>query len=108
MAGTASHGLECGNTILLTRTSGKADAIGTFQGLGVLKISADGKTATQWWFDTGDGHRARDDGPGDRERLHARGVEQARVRARRRDEEGRLNKMGDGAEFMTETQTKVK
>lgn len=50
--GTVSYALECAKTTLVSRYTAKFEGTGEMQGLGVLQISADGKTATQWWFDS--------------------------------------------------------
>ena len=110
MAGTATHGLECGNTILLTRTSGKAGAI-AFHGLGVLKFSADGKTATQWWFDSGMDTALVMTGPVTADGYTIEGSNKlgsSKTTLTKKGDGFELKIWADGAEFMTETQTKVK
>ena len=111
MTGTVSHGLECGNTILLTRSTGKADAIGTFHGLGVLKLSADGKTATQWWFDSAMDTALVMTGPVTADGYTIEGSNKLGTSKTTLTKKGagfELKIWADGAEFMTETQTKAK
>lgn len=111
ISGTVTHGLECGNTILLTRSTGKADAIGAFQGLGVLKISADGKTATQWWFDTGMDTALVMTGPVTADGYTLEGSNKlgsSKTQLTKKGDAFELKIWADGAEFMTETQTRAK
>ena len=111
MSGTASHALECGNTIVLTRTTGKADSIGTFHGLGVLKLSADGKTATQWWFDSAMDTALVMTGPVTADGYTIEGSNKlgsSKTTLTRKGDGFELKIWADGAEFMTETQTKAK
>ncbi len=49
--GTSNSTLVCGNTILMQDYASKG-AMGDFKGLGLMKLSADGKSGTIWWFDT--------------------------------------------------------
>jgi hypothetical protein len=47
---TSKISLAVGDTVLIEHYDG--DLMGEFHGLGVVKVSDDGKTMTNWWFDT--------------------------------------------------------
>ena len=50
-AGTNAYHLAAGKTVLVQDYESKGTT-GEYAGLGVYKLSADGKTATLWWFNT--------------------------------------------------------
>lgn len=49
--GTSSYALACNDTVLVNHYVSKT-ASTEFYGMGVGKLSDDGKTATLWWFDS--------------------------------------------------------
>lgn len=50
--GKATFALACGDTMLLNHYEADLPGIGKFHGLGALKIGADGKSGSFWWFDS--------------------------------------------------------
>jgi hypothetical protein len=48
--GTSSYALACGDTVVVNHYASKTGST-EFYGLGVGKLSDDGKSATLWWFD---------------------------------------------------------
>jgi hypothetical protein len=49
--GETSYRLGAGKTALVQDYDSKS-AMGAYSGLGITKVSADGKTATMWWFNS--------------------------------------------------------
>ena len=111
MAGQVTYGLECGKTILSTRYVTKGKAIGEMHGLGVLKISADGKTATQWWFDSGMDTALMMSGPITDTGFSIEGSNKlgsSKVTLEKKGAGFEMKIFADGAEFSSETYTKAK
>jgi hypothetical protein len=111
MTGQVSYGLECGKTILASRYAAKADALGEFQGFGVLKFSADGKTATQWWFDSMMDGVLMMTGPATDTGYTIEGSNKlgsSKVTLTKKGDGFEMKMWVEGAEFMTETYTKAK
>jgi len=110
MTGQVTYGLECGKTILASRYAAKAEAL-EFQGFGVLKLSADGKTATQWWFDTMMEGVLMMTGPATDTGYTIEGSNKmgsSKITLTKKGDGFEMKMWADGAEFMTETYTKAK
>ena len=111
MAGQVTYGLECGKTVLATRYTTKGKEIGEMHGFGVLKISADGKTATQWWFDSGMDTVLMMTGPVTETGFSIEGSNKlgaSKVTLEKKGAGFEMKIFADGAEFSTETYTKAK
>ena len=110
VTGHATFGLECGKTILATRYEQKFSA-GEVQGLGVLEISADGKTATQWVFDSMMEGVLMMTGPITDAGYTIEGSNKmgsSKMTLTKKGDGFEMKTWADGAEFMTETYTKAK
>ena len=111
MTGTVSYGLECGKTTLVNRYKAKGEAFGEFEGLGVLKISADGKTASLWWFDTMMDGVLMMTGPATDTGYTIEGSNKmgsSKITLTKKDAGFEMKMWANGEEFMTETYTKAK
>jgi hypothetical protein len=111
MAGEVTYALDCGKTILTSRYLTKADAFGEMNGLGVLKFSADGKTATQWWFDTMADGALEMTGPLSDTGYTIEGKNKqgsSKITLTKKGDGFEMKMWANGEEFMTETYTKKK
>lgn len=110
MAGQVTYGLECGKTILASRYQTKG-GFGEMHGFGVTKISADGKTATQWWFDSMMPEALVMTGPVTETGFSVEGSNKqgaSKVTLEKKGDGFEMKVFGDGNLFMTETYTKAK
>ena len=111
MTGSITYGLDCGKTIVTSRYQAKSEAMGEFQGFGVLKFSADGKTATQWWFDTMMEGTLMMTGPLTDTGYTIEGSNKmgsSKIVLAKKGEGFEMKMWANGEEFMTETYTKAK
>ncbi len=110
MAGQVTYGLECGKTILASRYVTKG-GFGEMHGFGVTKFSADGKTVTQWWFDSMMADVLAMTGPVTDTGYTIEGSSKmgsSKITLTKKGDGFEMKMWADGAEFMTETYTKAK
>jgi hypothetical protein len=113
--GAASFRLGAGKTLLVEDYDVKGD-MGEYSGFGVFKWSADGKTATLWWFDNGAAKPTEFTGPATDTGYELTGTV-SRMPGQASKTVLKLTKKGDGFEFtyteegtvaFTDTLTKAK
>lgn len=110
MTGSVTYGLECGKTALVNRYATKGEGF-EMHGLGVLQLSADGKTASQWWFDSMMEGVLMMTGPATDTGYTIEGSNKmgsSKITMTKKGDAFELKMWSDGAEFMTETYTKAK
>jgi len=110
MEGQVTYGLECAKTILATRYVTKG-GFGEMHALAVTKFSADGKTVTQWWFDSMMADVLTMTGPVTDTGYTIEGSSKqgsSKVTLTKKGDGFEMKMWADGAEFMTETYTKAK